>query len=586
MCRIKHCGFGLVVTLAIWMHLSGFATAAMIQVDSRWDPNPEPMLGGPVTPGCNGEPGIRPLSILIPPGIVSVVIQNTSGAVTYNRRGQSAGPEGVDLDRVFRYESAPGLSGIVSRRRVFLAGVLTANQNPLGASPRDRDGDLGMMSDRLDDIELYQLFAIGRRDGQRPLEIVLPDGAERLWLFAINACVSRGAQLGGYPDHEGSWQVEYTLVERVVPTITLVSFGLQNVQGNGPSEEPSINGDGRFVAFVSNADNLVVGDTNQSSDVFVADRQDRQTTRVSVDSNGFEANSDSYSPMISSDGRYVVFVSDAENLVADDTNGFADIFVHDRQTGQTRRVNVDSTGREANDDSLSPAISEDGQIVVYESFASNLVPDDTNGHQDVFAYEMQTGQTIRVSIDFQGQQIEDESSAPSISQDGRYVAFQTFLGGQNSEILIYDRDIDLVTRLAQGIGLEGVGIPKISGDGQVVTFIGEMSRFLSVYDRQTDQAATINTDVNESASISADGRFVAFGPFDDNFKFDVFVYDRVTNDITLISVGADGKPVDNDSFSPSISAQGRFVAFASNGDNLVLGDNNQFTDVFVYDRGQ
>lgn len=376
------------------------------------------------------------------------------------------------------------------------------------------------------------------------------------------------------------------LVEQVTSVTTLVSIGLQNTQGNGPSEEPSISGDGRFVAFVSFADNLVAGDTNGASDIFVFDRQDRQTTRVSISREGLEANADSVSPAISGHGRYVVFVSDAGNLVANDLNGFADIFWHDRQTGETKRVSVDSAGREANDDSLAPTMSADGQIVVYESFASDLVPGDTNGHRDVFVYEVQTGQTIRVSVDFQGQQIEEESSAPSISQDGRYVAFQTFLGGQDSDILIYDRESNLITRLTEGISLEGAGIPKISGDGQVVTFIGETSRFLSVYDRRTAQTATINTDVNESASISADGRFVAFGPSDDNFKIDVFVYDRETNEITLVSVGADGKPVDSDSFSPSISAQGRFIAFASDGENLVLGDNNQSTDVFVHDRGQ
>ena len=478
MCRIKHCRFGLVAMLAVWMHLPGFAAAMMIQVDGRWDPNTESALGGPVTPGCNGEPGTRPLSISIPPGTASIIIHNTSGLVTYNREAESAGPEGIDLGNVFGYESAPGLSGILSRRQVFLAGVLTAEQGPSGTPPRNRDGDLDMAGDRLSDVKLYQLFGIGRRDVQRPLEIVLPIGAERLWLFAIDACVSRGTQLGGYPGHRGEWQVEYTLTEPVTPAITLVSIGLQNTPGNGPSDEPSISGDGRFVAFVSAADNLVIGDTNESDDVFVFDRQVQQTTRVSVSSRGTEANSISLSPSISGDGRYIIFVSDADNLVLDDTNEMRDVFVHDRQTGQTKRVNVDSTGAEANDAGESPAMSADGRVVVFESFADNLVPDDTNGQQDVFAHEMETGQTIRVSVDLEGRQIEEESRAPSVSHDGRYVAFETFFGGEASDILIYDRDMALITRLAEGTGLEGAANPTISGDGQVVTFVGEMSRFL------------------------------------------------------------------------------------------------------------
>lgn len=586
MSRIKQFGFGLTFALAVCMHLCGPAAAAMIQIDGRWDPNTEAVLGGPVTPGCNGEPGTRPRSIMIPAGMASVMIQNASGSVSYNRQDELAGPEGVDLDNVFRYDSAPGLSGISSRRQVFLAGVFTSGQGPSGTLPRNRDGDLDMASERLSDVELYQLFGIGRRDGLRPLEIVLPAGAERLWLFAINACVSRGAQLGGYPGHQGRWEVEYTLVEPIAPATTLVSIGSQNAQGTGPSDEPAISGNGLFVAFVSAADNLVAGDTNESLDIFVFDRQLQQTTRVSVSSRGTEANASSFSPSISGDGRYVAFVSDADNLVPNDTNEVGDIYVHDRQTGQTKRISMTSDGIEANGDNLSPAMSADGQVVVFESYASNLVPDDTNDQQDIFAHQVPTGQTSRVSLDLRGRQIEEESRAPSVSHDGRYVAFQTFLGGEASDILIYDRNTEFVTRLADEMGPEGVASPKISGDGQVVTFIGEMSQFLSVYDRRTAQASTINTDINESASISEDGRFVAFGPVDDSFKFDVFVYDRVTGDITLVSVRPDGRPIDSDSFAPSISAQGRFIAFASNGENLVPGDNNKATDVFVFDRGR
>lgn len=442
-----------------------------------------------------------------------------------------------------------------------------------------------MASGLLSDVELYQLFGIGRRDASQPLEIVLPNGAELLWLFAVDGCLNRGTQLGGYPGHAGVWQVDLTLVEPLTPETTRVSIDSQGRQGNGPSFEPTISHTGRFVAFVSEADNLVPNDTNGIWDIFIHDRRTGETSRISVGPDGLEANGDCFEPSISGDGRFVAFVSDADNLVSGDTNEAADIFVHDRQIGQTKRVNVSTTGREANDASFAPSISADGRVVAFETAADNLVPGDTNDEQDVFAHEMDTGQTIRVSVDLQGMQINQESRAPSVSSDGRLVAFQTLLG-DDSDVLIYDRDTGLVTRLADGIFLGGAASPSISGDGQVITYVEESSRFLSIYDRRAGRTDTISTDENESASISADGRFVAFGPLGEDFREEVFVYSRETGEITRVSVNIDGNPTDSASFTPSISAQGRHIAFASNGEDLVADDTNGSTDVFVYDRGQ
>ncbi len=139
------------------------------------------------------------------------------------------------------------------------------------------------------------------------------------------------------------------------------------------------------MAFWSYATNLVSDDTNGFADIFVHDTQTGQTIRVSVASDGTEGNDDSiFTASISADGRYVAFYSEATNLVEDDTNGFADIFVHDTQTGQTIRVSVASDGTEGNDYINRPSISADGRYVAFESYASNLVPEDTNGYNDVF----------------------------------------------------------------------------------------------------------------------------------------------------------------------------------------------------------
>jgi len=202
-----------------------------------------------------------------------------------------------------------------------------------------------------------------------------------------------------------------------------VSVDSMGNQGNGESEYPSMSADGRYVAFESYSSNLVPGDTNANWDVFVHDRQTGQTTRVSVDSGGNQGNNPSWYSSISADGRYVAFVSLAANLVSGDTNQADDVFVHDRQTGQTTRVSVDSGGIQGNDASYYPSIGADGRYVAFESFSSNLVPGDTNANWDVFVHDRQTRQTTRVSVDSGGNQGNDASYYSSISADGRLVAF-------------------------------------------------------------------------------------------------------------------------------------------------------------------
>src|SRR5262249_35179982 len=186
---------------------------------------------------------------------------------------------------------------------------------------------------------------------------------------------------------------------------------------------PVISADGRFVTYWSGDPSMVSGDTNDTWDVFVRDRQLATTERVSVDSNGTEANGGSFASAISGDGRFVAFESDATNLVADDTNGSQDIFVHDRQTGTTERVSVSSAADQANDFSYKPTISSDGRFVAFWSVATNLVADDTNGFADIFVHDRQTGTTERVSVNSAGVEADSNSNSPAISADGRFVVF-------------------------------------------------------------------------------------------------------------------------------------------------------------------
>src|SRR5216117_509323 len=209
--------------------------------------------------------------------------------------------------------------------------------------------------------------------------------------------------------------------DRQTGTTERVSVASDGAQGNGRSGlvtfafPPALSADGRFVAFVSFATNLVAGDTNGATDVFVHDRQTGTTERVSVASDGTESNAASLGSALSADGRFVAFQSDATNLVAGDTNGATDVFVHDRQTGMTERVSVASGGTEGNGFSAGLALSADGRFVAFHSTATNLVAGDTNGATDVFVHDRQTGTTERVSVDSDGTQGNGPSAGAALS---------------------------------------------------------------------------------------------------------------------------------------------------------------------------
>ncbi|HKU52850.1 MAG TPA: hypothetical protein VJQ25_10315, partial [Nitrospira sp.] len=260
-----------------------------------------------------------------------------------------------------------------------------------------------------------------------------------------------------------------------------VSVDSNGVQGNQDSHEPAISANGRFVAFQSDADNLVIQDHNNVSDVFVHDQQTGLTERISVEFNGLEANGGSYKPTLSANGQYGAFTSRASNLVSGDANGWGDIFVYDRQNGLTERISIDSNGSEANGDSWTPVISADGRFVAFDSDASNLVSGDTNNTADVFVHDRQTGLTFRASVNSNGEQSNGVSSQAAISGDGRFVAFSSSAGdlvaedtNEKTDVFIHDNQTGL-TELAS-VGSNGAisnGYsydPSLSGDGTYIAF--------------------------------------------------------------------------------------------------------------------
>jgi MYXO-CTERM domain-containing protein len=215
-----------------------------------------------------------------------------------------------------------------------------------------------------------------------------------------------------------------------VELISLISRGSQQGRsGNGPSGGPAISADGCLVAFYSDASNLVSGDSNQFRDVFVRDRCNGTTERVSVSSNGEQANRPSqaagFSVAISADGRYVAYSSDAFNLDEGDDNNATDIFVRDREAGTTTRVSKNSAGESASGPSQFASLSGDGRFVAFQSSAANLVDQDTNGKTDVFVVDLGSGEVQRVSVTDEGGQADNDSSSPQISVDGSTVVFQS-----------------------------------------------------------------------------------------------------------------------------------------------------------------
>ncbi|MCC0020394.1 MAG: PD40 domain-containing protein [Nitratireductor sp.] len=216
------------------------------------------------------------------------------------------------------------------------------------------------------------------------------------------------------------------LYDTVSQTTELISKDASGTPSDGDSYTPSISADGRYVVYSSNATDLVAGDTNNRRDIFLYDTVSQTTTLISSDASVGPSDFDSYEPTISRDGRYVVYSSNATNLVAGDTNNRRDIFLYDTVSQTTALISIDASAGPSNGHSYTPSISADGRYVVYYSLASDLVADDLNGYPDIFVYDTQTGTTALVSVDSGGGGTDNSSYSPSISDDGSTIVFDSY----------------------------------------------------------------------------------------------------------------------------------------------------------------
>jgi hypothetical protein len=355
-------------------------------------------------------------------------------------------------------------------------------------------------------------------------------------------------------------------------TLERVSVSSDEAEANGMSMQPSISADGRHVSFVSYATNLVPsGDMDgTNTEVYVRDVVAGTTERATFNVDGGPSSGAALGPEISPDGRYVAFFSHATDLVPNDANGRADVFLFDRVTKETRLISVAPDGSQANGLSAYPNFSPDGRYLAFYSSATNLVAGDENGYQDIFLADLESGEIELVSVSSEEEQGNYNSFSPviALSDEARFIAFQSgasnFVPADTNglqraldgyDIFVRDRELGRTERIS--VASSGAELPKSTG-----------------------------------VSITGDGRFVSFSvlkpgadPSDFNAPSDSYLHDRLTGSTELLSATPKGAPGTGNSENAKVSGDGRYVIFQSTAGDLVPGDGNELMDIVRRDRG-
>ncbi|MEX2047678.1 MAG: hypothetical protein WEE03_10980, partial [Chloroflexota bacterium] len=353
--------------------------------------------------------------------------------------------------------------------------------------------------------------------------------------------------------------------DRGTGTTVLVTVAKNGSASSAGGFAPTVSASGRYVAFASGGNDLVDGDTNGVTDVFMRDMDSGTTAMVSASQTGAPGNlSSGLSTLasareISDHGRYVAFTSTATNLVETPNNGKNQVYVKDMLTGVVTRASVDATGAAGNNNSSLPALSGNGHVVAFRSEASNFSSLSTSGTTQVFVRDLEAGTTTLESVTTAGAVAPGKvSTAPALSLDGRYVAFESM--GQ---------------------------LDARDSDGAVNWDVYLRDRLLGTTVLASLSATTASGAHSQAASISADGRWVGFQSKDDklvsgdlNGLIDVFVYDRTTEAITLVSLNDAGEQANKDSFQPSVSSDGQLVLFLSAASNLVTSPSSSGSQLY------
>ncbi len=393
-----------------------------------------------------------------------------------------------------------------------------------------------------------------------------------------------------------AWLVMTCPITLTAATTDRASVSSTEIEALAASSRASISANGRYIAFYSDAPNLVTGDNNGVRDVFVRDRTSGLTVRVSVNSAGQEGNDKSDRPSISADGRYVAFTSDATNLIGSDLNFQKDIFLHDRDSDNdgifdesgaiaTTLVSIPNAGGESDGRSNLPAISADGRYVAFRSRATNLVAALTSGIDHIFVRDRTASTTIIVSVSSAGTQGDATSDRPSISPDGRFVAFHS----NAANLVAGDQPPFDVNTCPLCTGVQDAFVHDRDPDSNGV--FDEGNNTTERVSLASDQ--TPGNGASSRPVLSEAGRYIVFKsasnnlvPGDTNAADDVFVRDRLLGTTVRLSISATGEQAEAagpDSVRASVSTNGRHIAFASDADDLVAADNNFATDIFVRD---
>lgn len=428
------------------------------------------------------------------------------------------------------------------------------------------------------------------------------------------------------------------ILKKILLTIFIVSFstagaGAQtslqlkkasNSASGGDADDanyrPAVSGNGRFVVYSSDATNIIENDVNGFTDIFLYDRLNGKTELVSITSFGEQLNAGSslFNNSVSDDGRYIAFTTTATNISFESTNGLMLAYVHDRVSGMTTLVSKSSGGAIPNSSCTRARISGDGRFIIYSSTATNLANDvDDTNDTDIFVYDRDTGNTECASVNAAGKSPVGAAAFSSVSADGRFVTFQsacdtldandTHIG---NDIFIRDRQLGSTTLISAGAGGAADGASDesvVSGDGSFVVFRSNATNLISgttvaannhlyLWKRADGSVSLVTKAFGGGAAsaggslcdISESGRFVVFRSTATNImniaqtqSAHLYLYDRVNDTFSRASDTIGGTEANGDVSDPSISNDGSVVAYVSNANNLSPNDQNSDYDIFV-----
>ncbi len=427
----------------------------------------------------------------------------------------------------------------------------------------------------------------------------------------------------------GQFRLNVFLYDQASNAMTLVSANASgNGGGNGDSLAGRVSSNGQYVVFQSDASDLLAGDTNGVSDIFVRDLQAGATLLVSVAADGSWANGASSEAVMTPDGRWVAFVSAASNLVSGDTNRAPDLFVRDLVSGTTKRVSLRSAG--TNVVVTTPVITPDGRYVAFVSTATNMVPGIpavTNGEiylGDLVLNQLTWASTNAAATVSNILSLNNApSSHPALSDDGRYVAFKTGWTDGNTPtfssaasaviVFVYDAVAGTNTILstngyAPWANSDDVYGPEMTSDGRFVAFLQREPVLLTtnyssirLWDRQTGTNVLVSANIDgllptnstsHTPAVSQDGRYVTFLSSATNLTgiptatnvLHIYRRDLQTGTTVLMDVTTNGTPsTDQTGAIPSLSADGQYAVYAADDGGLVGSDNNNASDIFLWD---